>query len=114
MADKEIPDLTSGGAAAAGDVVHAFRTPNSRKVTLGGAAGLSVGTGAGTVAAGNDSRLADASTSAKGIVELATAAEFRAGTDTGRPPVVSEVWSAAGFVTITDGATLTFDMSLWL
>lgn len=53
MADKEIPDLTSGGAAAAGDVVHAFRTPNSRKATLGDASGKSVGTGSGDVAAGN-------------------------------------------------------------
>lgn len=56
MADKEIPDLTDGGAAAAGDIAHVVRGPNSRKVTLGGAAGLSVGTTAGTVAAGDDSR----------------------------------------------------------
>lgn len=57
MADKEIPDIETaqGGATAAtsGDKVHAFRSPNSRVVTLGDAAGKSVGTGAGTVAAGD-------------------------------------------------------------
>lgn len=55
-----------------------------------------------------------ASTSATGVVEIATAAEYRTGTDTVRTLGISEVWSAAGFVTITDSATLTFDMSTWL
>jgi hypothetical protein len=42
MADKEIPDLTSGGAVVAGDVGHVYRNPNSRKATFGHAAGLSM------------------------------------------------------------------------
>lgn len=56
MADKEITDITSGGAATSGDLVHAVRGANSRSVTLGDAAGLNVGTGVSTVAAGDDSR----------------------------------------------------------
>lgn len=34
MADKEIVDLTDGGAAASGDKVHVVRGANSRQVTL--------------------------------------------------------------------------------
>lgn len=178
MADKEISGLTSGGAAVAGDKVHAFRTPNSRQVTLGGAAGLSVGTTAGTVAAGDDSRitgaipssllttrgdiirrgaaaaerlakgtqyqvlqagandpewaalnlaqaaavtgilpaanLPDASTGAKGIAEQATAAEYRAGTDTTRFIGVAEAWAAAVPISLTDAATIALDFGSFL
>lgn len=39
MADKEINDLTNGGAAQTGDLVHVVRSGNSRKVALGDAAG---------------------------------------------------------------------------
>lgn len=42
MADKEINDLTSGGAIAAGDIVHIVRSGNSRKGTLGDAAGKNI------------------------------------------------------------------------
>lgn len=175
MADKEIPGITSGGAAASGDVVHAFRTPNSRGVTLGNAAGKSTGTTAGTVAAGDDSRITgaiqasllttrgdiiyrnatvparlakgtqyqvlqagandpeygalnlaqaaavtgilpaanhpDASQTAKGILELATAAEYRTGTDTARGLVVDQVWAAAALYALTDGANIAVDFA---
>lgn len=89
MADKTIPDLTDGGAPQAGDLAHVVRGPNSRKVALGTAAGSAtadfatatqggkadtavqpgdlgnsasrnVGTTAGTVAAGDDSRITGA------------------------------------------------------
>ncbi|RUT32655.1 hypothetical protein EMQ25_05780 [Arsenicitalea aurantiaca] len=89
MADKTIPDLTDGGAPQAGDQVHVFREPNSRRATLGTAAGAAssdfatatqggkadtavqpedlgnsasrdVGTTTGTVAAGDDSRITGA------------------------------------------------------
>lgn len=60
MADKEINDLTDGGAAASGDLAHVVRSGNSRKVALGDAAGKSVGTGSGSVAAGDDPRVAAA------------------------------------------------------
>lgn len=56
----------------------------------------------------------DASTTAKGISEFATAAEFRTGTDTARSLVVSEVWASAAEVTLTDAATITVDMSTFL
>src|SRR3990167_5295618 len=55
-----------------------------------------------------------ASTTAAGISEFATAAEFRTGTDTGRSLVVDQVWSAAGEVTLTDGATIAVDMSTFI
>lgn len=58
MAHKEIPALTDGGAATSGDVIHAFRSPNSRKVTLGNAAGKSTGTGGSDVATGNHTHTA--------------------------------------------------------
>lgn len=56
----------------------------------------------------------DASTTAKGISEFATAAEFRTGTDTGRSLVVSEVWASAAEVTLTDAATIAVDMSTFI
>lgn len=51
--------------------------------------------------------LAAATTTAAGIVELATAAEWRTGTANNRALVVSETWSSAGEVTLTDAATIT-------
>lgn len=56
----------------------------------------------------------DASTTAKGISEFATAAEFRTGTDTARALVVSEVWTAAGIVNLTDAATVAVDMATFI
>jgi hypothetical protein len=53
MADLEISGLTDGGAAQDGDLVHAVRGVNSRKVEMGDAAGKNVGTGSGQVAAGD-------------------------------------------------------------
>lgn len=81
MADKALTDLPDGGVAANGDVIYVVRDGNSRKAafpaladvatsgdyddldntpTLGGAAALDVGTSAGTVAAGDDSRITGA------------------------------------------------------
>jgi len=58
--------------------------------------------------------VAAATTSAAGIVELATAAEFRTGTDTGRALVVDQVWSSAAEVTLTDAATIAVDGATFL
>ena len=52
--------LPDGGSAQSGDKVRVFRTPDMVIAELGDAAGLDVGTGAGTVTAGDDSRLSDA------------------------------------------------------
>src|SRR3990167_4882882 len=54
------------------------------------------------------------STTASGISEFATAAEFRTGTDTGRSLVVDQTWSAAGEVTLTDATTIAVDMSTFI
>lgn len=70
MADVKISDLTDGSPIQAGDLVEIERpgSPNvSRKAELGAAAGLSVGTTAGTVAAGNHSH-SDATTSVSGFM----------------------------------------------
>lgn len=58
----------------------------------------------GILAAAN---LPDASLTAKGISELATAAEYRAGTDNVRALVTSEVWAGAQASVLTDAATIT-------
>jgi hypothetical protein len=52
------------------------------------------------------SALGAATTSASGISEFSTAAEYRTGTDTARSLVVSETWSAAALAALTDGATI--------
>lgn len=56
----------------------------------------------------------DASTTAKGISEFATATEYRTGTDTGRSLVVSEVWASGAEVALTDAATIAVDMSTFI
>lgn len=56
--------------------------------------------------------VASASLTVQGIVELATAAEFRTGTDTSRALVVDQYWAAGAEVALTDAATIAVDMSL--
>jgi hypothetical protein len=55
--------------------------------------------------------LPDASTTADGVSEFSTAAEFRTGTDTARSLVVSEVWSAAAISALTDGASIAVNLA---
>lgn len=55
--------------------------------------------------------LPDTSTSAEGVVELATAAEYRTGTDSTRALSVAEVWAAALAATLTDGANIAVDLA---
>lgn len=56
----------------------------------------------------------DASTTAKGISEFATAAEWLTGTDTARSLVVSEVWASGVEVTLTDAATIAVNMGSFI
>lgn len=149
LADTAVQPGDLATVATSGDYDDLSNTP-----TLGTSAALDVGTAAGTVAAGNDSRfhdqvtlvgtpnylsisgqeitrwlidlaahvtgilpagnLPDASTSAKGIVELATAAEFIAGTDSTRALVTSEIWSAATYTALTDAATIALNFNTFL
>ncbi|TXH09505.1 MAG: hypothetical protein E6R03_16635 [Hyphomicrobiaceae bacterium] len=100
--------LIVGDGGVKGIKAHASGAP-------GAAAFLNVGTGAGTVAAGNDSRFPGAgSTSVAGILELATAAEYRAGTDTARALGVYETRAAGAEVTLTDAATIAVDMATFI
>jgi hypothetical protein len=52
-----------------------------------------------------------ASLTATGVAEIATAAEYRTGTDTARVLGVDEVWNAAEVATLTDAATITVDLA---
>lgn len=55
--------------------------------------------------------LPDASTSAEGVSEFATAAEYRIGTDAVRSLVVDQVWAAAALAVLTDGANIAVDFA---
>jgi hypothetical protein len=50
-------------------------------------------------------------TSAAGVLEIATSAEWRTGTDTARGLGVAETWGAAAEVTLTDAATIAVDFA---
>lgn len=68
----------------------------------------------GTPTSGNLSNCTaypSASTTASGISEFATAAEYRVGTDTGRSLVVDQVWASGAMVALTDAATIAVDLS---
>jgi hypothetical protein len=52
-----------------------------------------------------------ATQAATGVVELATAAELRTGTDTGRVPAIDQIWAAADFVALSDGANIAVDFA---
>ncbi|PAP93985.1 hypothetical protein [Mesorhizobium wenxiniae] len=56
----------------------------------------------------------DASLTAKGIIEIATAAEYRTGTDAARALTPGQVFDAAATVTLTDAATIAVDMSTFI
>lgn len=73
---------------------------------LGGAAVLAVGTGAGTVAAGNDTRIAGALQAANNLVDLVNAATARTNLGLGGAAVLS-VGTTTGTVAAGDDSRLT-------
>ena len=88
-------------------------TFTGRSIAVTADSGVSVTNGDGV--SGNPTIAGvDASTTAKGVSEFATAAEWRTGTDSGRTLVVSETWSSAAEVTLTDAATITVDGATFL
>lgn len=81
-----------------------------RSIAVTASTGLSVSNGDGV--SGNPTLSGiDATTSAKGVSEFATAAEYRTGTDTARSLVVDQVWSSAGLTALTDGANIAVDFA---
>lgn len=69
------------------------------------------GTGASDAATAFSNLKQAATQSATGVVELATAAEYRTGTDTARVPALDQIWAAAQEVTLTDAATIAVDLA---
>jgi hypothetical protein len=73
------------------------------------------GTGSTTAAAGFTALKQNATTSATGVVEMATAGEFRANTATANLALSpAEVWTSAAEVTISDGASISVDWSTFI
>lgn len=113
---------TVAGTVAAGDdsrfgtVPDAYVT-NAKLANMAQATIKGRAAGAGTGAPGDLSAsdvktiIGDASTSASGLVELATAAEYRTGTDAGRALNTKEVWDGAQLAALTDGANIAVDLS---
>jgi hypothetical protein len=85
-------------------------TDTASVVTVGGSQTLTNKTLTTPAFSGTPTGL-DASTTAKGISEFSTAAEFRTGTDTARSLVVDQVWASAAEVTLSDAATIAVDMA---
>lgn len=65
----------------------------------------------GTPTSGTLSNCTAATTTARGVVELATTAEYQTGTDTSRALVVDQVWSSGALTALTDGTNIAVDMS---
>lgn len=72
------------------------------------------GTGSATAADAFAAIKQQATTTATGVVEIATAAEHRTGTDTARVPAISTLWDAEAEVTISFSSTITPDLSTGL
>jgi hypothetical protein len=105
-------DLAALEAMAGSGLVArtAANTYAQRSVAVTASTGLSVSNGDGV--SGNPTLAGiDATTSAKGVAEFATAAEYRTGTDTARALAVSEVWSAAALAALSDGANIAVDLA---
>lgn len=105
-------DLTALAAlASTGFAVRtASNTWAQRSIAVTSSTGLAITDGDGV--AGNPTLAGiDASTIVKGVVELATTAEFVTGTDTARALNASQVWGAGDEVTLTDAATIAVDFA---
>jgi hypothetical protein len=73
------------------------------------------GTGAATASAGFDALKQNATTAATGVVQMATAAAFRANTATANLALSpAEVWTSAAEVTLSDGASIAVDWSTFI
>ena len=110
---RSVLGVAGNASAARADIVAGADHQALRR------AGTSIGFGAidlaqaaavtGVLPAAN---LPDASTTAEGVVELATAAEYAAGTDGVRALSAAEVWSSSTLVPLTDAATIAVNTAL--
>lgn len=88
----------------------AANTYAQRSIAVTSSTGISVSNGDGV--SGNPTLAGiDATTSAKGVSQFATAAEYRAGTNTAKSLVVKEVWDGAALTALSDGANIAVDLS---
>lgn len=100
-------DLTAIAALASNGLITrtGAGTAAVRSVAVTASTGLSVSNGDGV--SGNPTLAGlDSTTAVKGVLELATAAEYRTGTDTARGLGVAETWASAAVFALTDGATI--------
>jgi hypothetical protein len=101
-------DLTAlGGLGSTGIAVRtAANTWAQRSIAVTASTGLSITNGDGV---GGNPTIAgvDASTTVKGVAEIATGSEYRTGTDTARVLGVAEVWGAAQDVLVTSTSNVT-------
>jgi hypothetical protein len=118
MGGFKLTGLAAG--TTAGDSVRYEQVTSAVAITGGTIAGITDlpiadgGTGASTAANAFAALKQAATTTATGVVELATAAEYRTGTDTGRVPAIDQIWAAAAEVTLTDAATIAVDFSTFI
>jgi hypothetical protein len=93
-----------------------LQTALDGKLATSGGTDLAIadgGTAASTAATAFGNLKQNATTSATGVTEMATAAEFRANTATAHLALSpAEVWTAAAEVALSDGATIAVDWSL--
>lgn len=112
MADKEISDLTDGGAALLTDRVHALRGPNSRQVELGGLHDFSE-RAEKSAPVGADTLLLNDSADGGAAKFLTLNNLFGWVADLFVD--LANIWTAgqsSEIVTLTDGATVTPDLAL--
>jgi len=107
---NSLSEIATSGAAAQASA----RT----NLGLGGAATLNIGTAAGTVAAGNDSRITGAAQKTNNLSDLAnaanarsnlglgTAATFNTGNGTGQIPTMTNFTSGSGWIKFPDGTII--------
>jgi hypothetical protein len=101
-------------AAVASDKVVSFQDVTGTVYVTGGTpvAVADGGTGQATASASFDALKQNATTAATGVVQMATAAAFRANTATANLALSpAEVWTSAAEVTLSDGASIAVDWS---
>lgn len=114
MTDKALSSLTQVSSLDTGDLVYVVKGGNSRSMHRGGFGFLSAANNlseVGNAATAFNNIKQAATDTGTGVVQTATATDFRSNT-AGKVLTTDDVWSAAQPVSITDTGTIGVDMSL--